>query len=375
MLHLLQQTRLDDAQKRYVRTATSSSELLLTVINDILDSSKLEANKIVFESVPFNPVSLAEETVATLANLAYKKGLELVCSVAPEVPCRVKGDPTRLRQVLTNLLSNAIKFTESGYVALSVSYDNGQLHIGVTDTGIGLNPEQQKSVFAAFTQADSQMPVMDEITATGHIRALSKPYTELPILAMTTHALSEDREKSPQAGMNGHITKPIEPPAMFGEIAQWLEPGEKPAGSQQKEPPGAGSALPQLPGIETGLALQRLGGNKESYTRILRNYRTRNLGQLERMASEIASGDLAKVSQTAHMLKGSSGNIGAMQVHQDAADLERKGRSADQNPEHATGTGGHRDQIQRGIAGYRGKPGNTKANRDADHGQRDERHR
>ncbi len=581
MLHLLGRSGLEGNQKRYLDTAASSSELLLTVINDILDFSKLEADKLVLESVTFNPVTLVEQTAANFAQAAHEKGLELVTNIAPEVPRRISGDPTRLRQVLINLAGNAIKFTERGHVALYASYTGGQIHFGVTDSGIGLSGEQQQHVFEAFTQADSshtrkyggtglglaisqglvkamggelglasapgegsdihyeipvpepheepdllalpaflsrlqallvgdqvntrvsllqmlaawdlervdtvqsvqglknalsdaerpydlvfldlpladvsedrliqtireraakdstrivelrtltlgkpssevdawltkpishsdlldtltglygeagvrpgrdkpedrdwwfggrklllvednpvnqdvareiltragfaievredgarglsavqecdydlvlmdiQMPVMDGITATRRIRALGGAFSELPILAMTAHALSSDQKKSLEAGMNGHITKPIAPQAMFREIARFLEHGERPAELRAAEVTQPSFKLPPMPGIESAMALQRLGGNVESYQRILGSYRDRNRDLVGRIAEDIRAGHLSDAAHKAHSLKGSSGNIGAMQVHEAASSVEKQCRDED----------------------------------------------
>ncbi|RLJ19975.1 hypothetical protein DJ030_08095 [bacterium endosymbiont of Escarpia laminata] len=584
MLHLLEKTALDEKQQRYVNTAASSSELLLSIINDILDFSKLESQKLELESIAFNPISLIEETAVLLAKSAHQKGLELICSIAPEVPCLIKGDPTRLRQVLTNLANNAIKFTKDGYVTLYSSYIDDRLYFGVVDTGIGLTDEQQQKIFAAFSQADDshtrkyggtglglaisqrlveamdgslevasapgigsnfhfdlpvewlseescrltppeslsskriliaddhvaaqaaiermlkswgiakiglanesndslaqlqaaaashqdydiilldmdlpgmagtelvqaihfqaglyelrivalctldqseepmqgvdacinkpisqsdlfdtlldlygesvatrdsdnanntqewwfggrklllvednpvnqdvareilasagftidirengaeavaavqegsydavlmdiQMPIMDGLTAARKIRELGNDYADLPILAMTAHALAGDREKSLQAGMNGHITKPIVPNDMFSEIAAWITQSEKPRQSDQEEEQLESEPLPELPGIDTADALDRIGGNQSAYRRILRNYRDRNLDVVERITANIHNQELAKAAHTAHSLKGSSGNIGANQVHQYAASVEQHCRN------------------------------------------------
>ncbi len=584
MLHLLEKTALDEKQQRYVNTAANSSELLLSIINDILDFSKLESQKLELESIAFNPISLIEETAALLAKSAHQKGLELICSIAPEVPCLIKGDPTRLRQVLTNLANNAIKFTEAGYVTLYSSYIDDRLYFGVVDTGIGLTDEQQQKIFAAFSQADDshtrkyggtglglaiskhlveamdgslkvasapgvgsnfyfdlpverlpeeprrlvapaslsskriliaddhvaaqaaiermlkswgvakiglanesddslaqlqaaaashqdydillmdmdlpgmggtelvqtihfqaglyelrivalrtldqseepmpgvdawinkpisqsdlfdtlldlygesvatrdsgianntqewwfggrklllvednpinqdvareiltsagfsidvrengaqavtavqentydavlmdiQMPVMDGLTAARTIRELGGDYADLPILAMTAHALAGDHEKSLEAGMNGHITKPIVPNDMFSEIAEWVAQSEKPEQTDQDEEQPAIEPLPELPGIDTADALDRIGGNQSAYRRILRNYRDRNLDVVARITTNIRNEELAEAAHTAHSLKGSSGNIGATQVHQYAASVEQHCRN------------------------------------------------
>ncbi len=584
MLHLLEKTKLSDTQRRYITTASHSSDLLLAVINDILDFSKLESKKLELESLPFNPIALIEQTATMLAKSAHQKGLELICSIAPEVPCVIKGDPTRLRQILTNLSNNAIKFTEAGQVALYASYADERIYFGVVDTGIGLNEEQQKSVFKAFTQADSthtrkyggtglglaishalvkamggsleltsapeigsdfhfdlpaaepdqetcrlvppeslsrkrilladdqvstrnviermlktwdvekvdqantggdavaqasaaaannkpydivlldvtmpglagselvqaicsetgshklhivelrtldqseepvpgvdawinkpisqsdlfdtlldlygesiathgsdhvkdtqdwwfggsklllvednpvnqdvateilssagfsidvrengaeavaavqegsydavlmdiQMPVMDGLTAARKIRELGDDYVALPILAMTAHALAGDHEKSLEAGMNGHITKPINPHAMFSEIAEWVAQSEKPQQTDQKEERAESEPLPELPGIDTADALERIGGNQSAYRRILGNYRDRNLDVVERITANIRNEALTEAAHTAHSLKGSSGNIGARHVHQYAASVEQHCRN------------------------------------------------
>ena len=155
MLHLLKKTSLDSKQWRFVSTAAGSSEMLLTVINDILDFSKMEAGKLDLESIPFNPVTLVEETSALLATSAQQKGVELICSVDAGLPALIKGDPTRLRQILTNLTNNSIKFTEAGEVVIRAAKMGERLEFSVSDTGIGMTAEQQEAIFKPFTQADS----------------------------------------------------------------------------------------------------------------------------------------------------------------------------------------------------------------------------
>jgi two-component system, sensor histidine kinase and response regulator len=130
---------------------------LLTVINDVLDFSKIEAGKLDMECIDFDPRDTLDDTLATLAARAHKKGLELAAHVAPDVPAALAGDPHRLRQVVVNLVGNAIKFTERGEVVLSVkrAEDDGLLHFEVRDTGIGIAPEEQAKLFRAFSQADT----------------------------------------------------------------------------------------------------------------------------------------------------------------------------------------------------------------------------
>ena len=156
MTSLLLDTPLDRQQKEYEETARTCSDQLLTLINDILDFSKIEAGSLTLEKISFSPRHLAEESVALLANQAEKKGLQTICLIGAEVPSRLFGDPTRLRQVIINLLSNAAKFTERGEIVLSISlYDQETIDISVRDTGVGISPQASQKLFQAFAQADS----------------------------------------------------------------------------------------------------------------------------------------------------------------------------------------------------------------------------
>ena len=160
MTDLAMETELTPEQREYLETVKMSADSLLTVINDILDFSKIEAGKIELDADDFNLRDSLEATLKTLALRGDEKGLELLCEVAPEVPEVVRGDSSRLRQVVINLVGNAIKFTDEGEVALQVRVEaeDGEdriLHFTVSDTGIGIPPEKQKVIFDPFTQADS----------------------------------------------------------------------------------------------------------------------------------------------------------------------------------------------------------------------------
>lgn len=156
-LNMLKTTPLTSGQKRLLQAANSSGVLLLTVINDILDFSKIEAGKLELEITEFDLIDPVEETIALLAEPAQKKNLELINLIDPQLPRKVLGDPTRLKQVLNNLIGNAIKFTEQGEILVSVQRDDsGQAYLfSVSDTGIGMSAEQQQSIFLAFSQADN----------------------------------------------------------------------------------------------------------------------------------------------------------------------------------------------------------------------------
>ena len=159
MTDLLLDTELDPEQREYAGMVRTSAESLLTIINDILNFSKIEAGKLELEFIDFKLRASIEPTLKTLALRAYQKGLELNCSIEPDVPDALLGDPSRLRQILVNLLGNSLKFTEKGEINLTVQMESGDdavaiLHFSVQDTGIGIPAEEHVRVFEAFTQAD-----------------------------------------------------------------------------------------------------------------------------------------------------------------------------------------------------------------------------
>src|SRR6202790_3313337 len=160
MTDLALETQLTPDQREFLETVKMSADSLLTVVNDILDFSKIEAGKIDLEAVDFDLRDCLESTLKTLAVRADEKSLELLCEVAADVPEVVRGDSTRLRQVVTNLVGNAIKFTNQGEVAVKVQLESqdGQdriLHLTVSDTGIGIAKEKRELIFAPFSQADT----------------------------------------------------------------------------------------------------------------------------------------------------------------------------------------------------------------------------
>ena len=160
MTSLLLDTALDSVQRDYVETVRASGEHLLTIINDILDYSKIDSGKLVLEELPFSVAEWLQQSVDLLVVQAHEKGLEVVCDVEPGVPEVVVGDPGRLRQVLTNLLSNAVKFTEHGEIVVRISVDlltrdSHVLRVTVTDTGVGVLQERVAALFDPFTQADT----------------------------------------------------------------------------------------------------------------------------------------------------------------------------------------------------------------------------
>ncbi|MGD0189450.1 MAG: response regulator [Rhizomicrobium sp.] len=216
MTGLLLDTRLTDEQRNYATVVNESGEALLTIINDILDVSKLEAGKVELETIDFNLVETVENIPTLLAPKAHEKGIDVGAYVDPRVRATVRGDPNRLRQVLLNLMGNGIKFTEKGSVSIEVSLaredDDGTKHVRfeVKDTGIGMPAEIRERLFRTFSQADSSitrryggtglgLAISKQLVELmgGEIGVASQPglgacfYFEIP-LAQTVGALSDD---------------------------------------------------------------------------------------------------------------------------------------------------------------------------------------
>jgi len=159
MNDLLLDSALSDQQRSYAEIIKSSAESLLEIIADILDFSKMEAGKLQLDTIEFDLHRTVEEVVQLLSSAASKKELRLSCALAPDVPRSVRGDPTRLRQVLTNLIGNAVKFTEHGQVMVDVSRaeeldDRVRLRFQVQDTGMGIPQDRQLQMFLPFSQVD-----------------------------------------------------------------------------------------------------------------------------------------------------------------------------------------------------------------------------
>jgi CheY-like chemotaxis protein len=247
MTGLLMQTDLAPDQRDFVETIRASGESLLTIINDILNFSKLESGKMEFERRPLNVRECVEETLDLLAAKAAEKNLDLVCRFDAATPNQVVGDATRLRQILTNLISNAVKFTASGEVCVNVvarplpvevsSFEFGissepkpetrnpkletkryEFQFSVHDTGIGIPTQRMDRLFRSFSQVDSS--ITRQFGGTGLGLAISKGFVEL----MGGRMWAESAEGQ---GSTFHFTLPLELSAEVSSLECEVSSGPK----------------------------------------------------------------------------------------------------------------------------------------------------
>jgi signal transduction histidine kinase len=203
---LMLTTPLTPEQRRYAELIRSSGQTLLALINDILDLSKVEAGRMELEIVEFDPAATVNEVVSLLAVRAEAKGLTLKLNAAPGLPARVRGDPSRIRQVLFNLIGNALKFTTEGRVDVEVTHRplpgrRSELMIAVRDTGIGIDPETLPRLFRHFSQGDSSTARRHGGSGLG--LAISQEIVEL------MHGRIEV-QSTPGAGSTFSVTLPLE---------------------------------------------------------------------------------------------------------------------------------------------------------------------
>ncbi len=465
LTQLALKTDLTVQQRDYLGKVNAASLALLGVLNDILDFSKIEAGKLTFETLRID----LREVVTQLADLlelkAAEKDLAMRYFIDPELPQQMLGDPLRLRQVLLNLADNAIKFTKRGQVSIAArmlerTADRVRVEFSVRDTGIGIEPAQQRQLFAPFQQADTsisrrfggtglglsichyivarfggsmrvqsevgcgsaftfqaefglpassqdadaesaaggqasavadeaelpnlhgaralvvedncvnqqvaaeflgalgldvqvandgsqavrmvqegdydivlmdiQMPGMDGLEATRRIRVYeqqsNRPADALPILAMTAHAMSGDRERSLAAGMNDHLCKPIDPQALRAALLRHLRRGSRRADAAVIAARGL-EALPRIDGLDTGKGLHLVGGCPSFYGRLLREFAAAYARLEDQAQAAWQSGQADALERLAHSLKGAAQTLGADAVADLAVAIEEACRA------------------------------------------------
>ncbi len=181
MMHVLLDSDLNEDQKKYSQIVYNSARALLTIVNDILDLSKIQAGKLELDIRDFDLEIAIKDIIALPELQARQKGIRFLYSIDPNVPCLLQGDIGRIRQVINNLAGNAVKFTEQGHVSLTITLESDEpsfatLHFRVEDTGIGIKEDKISSLFESFTQAD--MSITKKYGGTGLGLAISKLFIE-----------------------------------------------------------------------------------------------------------------------------------------------------------------------------------------------------
>jgi signal transduction histidine kinase/DNA-binding NarL/FixJ family response regulator len=451
MTDLVLDSELTAEQRDSLATVRTSADTLLSILNDVLDFSKIESRKLELESVKFSPRSSIADALKPLEHRARQKGLELTCTIDRGVPAAVVGDPTRVQQVLTNLVGNALKFTEHGRITVAVAEDSRserstRLHFSVADTGIGIPLEKHGAIFEPFRQADGsttrrfggtglgltisatlvrlmggriwvesepgvgstfhftvaldvadapeplispnlppaggragksmagslamatgvpaarvllvednvvnqrvaaglltrrghhvtvvqdgreamaridqetfdlvlmdlQMPVMGGLDATIAIRLRERVTgRHVRIVAMTAHAMNSDRERCLDAGMDGYLSKPIDPPMLFAVVEQKAD---------DDVPPPAGRVV-----FDEDALRHRLAGDRQLMADVIQVFLEDLPLRLAAIRAAVTSRNAAALRAAAHMLKGAAGNLSAVGLFDAASVLERVG--------------------------------------------------
>ncbi|MDQ5903075.1 MAG: two-component system, sensor histidine kinase and response regulator [Pseudomonadota bacterium] len=462
LTHLALRDSAVPTQKERLRKITDSAQHLLAIINDILDISKIEADKITLEQNDFETATVFDN-IATLMNARLaEKGLSMTREIDPALPSVLRGDSLRLSQILVNYVGNAIKFTERGRIAIRAKLIEEQdamllLRIEVEDTGTGIAPEVIPRLFSPFEQADSsttrnfggtglglaicrrlarlmggdvgvdsqlghgstfwctvrlargrhavrvastgtqahaetllkqrtagmcmliaednlinqevarglleavglevdvadngedavtmlrnrkydavlmdmQMPVMDGLAATQAIRRLPDRQ-DMPIIAMTANAFSDDRRRCLEAGMNDHLSKPVNPDELFSTLLRWLperDPGAiaRPLSAAVENEPPLQEGLPLMvhlrtvPGLDSARGLHAVRGRESTYRMLLATFTDTHTEDMSRLRSHLAQGDTTSATRVAHSLKGVAATLGLHTIESAARLLE-----------------------------------------------------
>ncbi|WP_346355358.1 ATP-binding protein [Azotosporobacter soli] len=444
-------TELSNEQRDYMDKSAIAAKSLLDIINQILDFSKIEAGRLELETIDFQLTDVVADITDMISVKAAEKGMELISSVAADVPCALVGDRLRLVQVLLNLVDNAVKFSNDGHIVLKIELEDKEetsciLRFSVEDSGIGMTEEQISKLFIAFSQADNsvtrkfggtglgltiskrlvemlggtiavksqlgqgstfsftakfgrqaqmqkpqlatkfqeellglkkrlagakvlltednifnqqvaaallrgaglnvdianngseavtavmrndydlilmdvQMPVMGGYEATSMIRLRGK--ADLPIIAMTAHAMPGTREECLAAGMDDYISKPLEPEILSAVLSRWIKHRnntvwEIVVGEQS----GTADFPATLPGIDVEAGLSRINGNAKLFSELLIGFAKKYNSAPEKIRKALMEKDAEEALQLVHTLKGLAGNLAATQIYDAAVRLE-----------------------------------------------------
>jgi signal transduction histidine kinase/CheY-like chemotaxis protein len=278
-----------------------------------------QAEENAFANVLIKPVtpSMLFDSAVELLGADHEKAYESQAGPALELG-RLRD--ARVLLVEDNELNQevALALLQDAHLSIDLA-ENGEVAVRMVDSG-----------HYDLVLMDMQMPVMDGITATKAIRSHPQ-FRALPIIAMTANVMAADREKCIEAGMNDHVSKPIDPDELFAALLRWIKPRDGGSPAKESAPPVSSLPAPaqapesaplEIPGIDTKSALRRTGGNRKRYESLLRKFAEPSTGGVEEIHAALAAGDTSTAARAAHSLKGAAANLGATALAEVAAKVE-----------------------------------------------------
>ena len=312
-------TDLSVKQRDYLNRIKTSAWSLLGVINDILDLSNIAAGKPEMESVDFRLHDIMNNIHGMFCANAIEKGIELMISAAEDVPCAADLSGVRVLLVEDNLINQQ--------VAREI-LEGASLVVHTANNGLEAVEAVRSDEYDAVIM-DLEMPVMSGYEATRLIREESR-HAELPIIAMTAHAIQGTREACLAAGMNDYIAKPIEKGQLFSVLTRWVKPRSTARDyntameHEEVRAQALGSEFPEsIPGIDISSGLERLGGEKELFAGLLKDFSCDYAGMADEIKTALNCNDMDKAAQLAHAVRGVAGLLSAEEIYRAAFELEK----------------------------------------------------
>ena len=327
MTELVLDTDLDEEQREHLSLVRTSAQQLLSVINEILDYSRIEMGKLAIIPEPFALRPFLQETLHTLDNRAKEKSLVLKLEVDAALPEQIEADPRHIRQILVNLIGNAVKFTKQGGVSLSADTqhcENGHtLHLCVADTGIGIPEDKLDTIFEAFTQADGS--ITRKSGGTGLGLTLSNRLTTLMGGRMWV-------ESRPGEGARFHFTLrhlPVAPDPVATASDATLQAESRVPGLDDLGTIAAPTDINDLPVFDRADALFRLADDEELLATLIRMFKDDGPNYLREVESALEAGDTSRLIRAAHTLKGVLATFSAQRGATRARELEILAKSGE----------------------------------------------
>lgn len=285
--YLLESTNLQPKQKDYTAKIGMAAKNLLGIISEILDFSKIESGRMTLEAVNFNIHKVISDLCGMMRVETERKGIELSFTIGKDMPEYIKGDETRLKQVLLNMLSNSVKSTHTGKIDIEVTLLENEgssltLHFTVKDTGIGITDENIRQIFDAFTQADA---------------STSRKY----------------------GGTGLGLVKPLDPVKLIDTLKNYIPMEKKEDEYMWACLTGTGNSA----SLDFESAIARIGGNRLKYIEMLKKFISCHVSDAKKLDELIKAGNFEEAKRLVHTLKGSAGYLGAKKLQNLASEVEK----------------------------------------------------